>query len=145
MSKRYDILEAFHAVVAANPPAGEVKWRKDSKSPILRPSVQECPSFYVFDFQEQVIEEAKQKNDLCRAKLFIMLEIFVVHTLSDEPSEVLNNALAPLQQALQGNTLGGLAQKVSEVGSKFKVESQEQRMVSAEVAFYATYFRRNGE
>lgn len=143
--KRSQILEAFYQQVKATIPPPDNRWRRTEKVPILRAMPQECPAFYVFDFQEQVLEEAKSKNDMVRAKLFIMLEIFVQHTLSDNPSDMLNLALAPIQSALLGNTLGGLVQRVSEVGSKFKVDSAENRLVSAEIAFYATYFRKAGE
>lgn len=143
--KRSQILDAFYKKVLASLPPPDSRWRKAEKYPLLRVTPQECPAFYVFDFQEQVIEEAKNKNDLVRAKVFIVLEIFVQHTLSVNPSDMLNLALQPIQSALLGDTLGGLVQRVSEVGSKFKVESAENRLVSAEVAFYATYFRKAGE
>lgn len=138
--KRTQILKAFYETVKAVPPPGGV-WRRTERAPLLRVSPPECPAFYVFDFQEQIIEESKQSNEICRCALFVILEVFVTHTLSDNPSDVLNKILAPIQQAFLGNRLGNLVQVVSEVGSKFKVESLEQRQVSAEVAFRMTYFR----
>lgn len=140
--QRTQIFEAFYAEMESIVPPEDNTWRKKDKKPILRVTGVECPAFYVFDFQEQVIEESKQNNELVRAKLFIILEFWVQHTLSDSPSARLNAILWEVQQKFGASTLGGLAQSVSEVGSKFKMESAEERIVSAEVAYRVTYVRK---
>lgn len=137
---RSRIAKAFNTLVSDIP---EITWRKKSSSPILRIQPQECPAFYTFDFQEQVIEESEQTNELVRAKLFIILEFWVHTTLSDDSSDMLNDVLWKIQKTTMKNKLGGLVQRISEVGSKFKVESAENRIISAEVAFQITYVRRN--
>lgn len=139
-SPRSGIITAFfEKVKLVGTPEGP--WRMAEKSPILRVQPQQCPAFYVFDFQEHVVEESRQTNDLVRAKLYVMLEIFASHNLSTNPSDLLNNLLYPIQQELQGDTLDGRCQRVSEVGSKFKIDSAEQRLISAEVAFQIIYVR----
>lgn len=140
-SKRSLIFEAFYQEVSKLKPAESGTWRKKDRKPILRIGAQECPAFYVFDFQEKVTQEARQRNEKVQATLYIILEFWIHHTLSEDPSDKLNSILWDIQQAFAGNTLGGLCQIVSEVGSKFKVESAEQRVVSAEVAFSITYIR----
>lgn len=141
-NKRFQILQAFFNVVNGCVPPDDGQWRKVDMKPILRIQPQECPAFYVFDFQEKVIEESKQRNELVRATLYIIFEFWVHHTLSDNPSEKMNKILWEVQQQLAGSDLGGLAQAVTEIGSKFKVESAEQRVVSAEVAYSVTYVRK---
>lgn len=139
--KRTQIIDAFHQKVLEVVPPDDGLWRKESKKPILRVMPQECPAFYVFDFQEKVIQESKQVNEKVRATLYIILEFWIHHNLSEEPSDKLNSILWEIQKSFAGSTLDHLVQTVNEIGSKFKVESAEQRVVSAEVAYSVTYVR----
>lgn len=140
-SKRTEILNAFYLEVSGILVPEDGQWRKRDKKPILRVLPQECPAFYVFDFQEKVIEESRKSNEKVRATVYLILEFWVHHNLSEEPSDKLNGVLEEVQKRLAGSTLGHLVQSLNEIGSKFKVESAEQRIVSAEVAYSATYVR----
>lgn len=141
VSKRTKILDAFYEIVASVTPEDSSGWRRSEKSPITRVNPPECPAFYVFDFQEQIVGESAQHNELVQPQLYIILEFWTTLALREDASGKLNSMLWAIQKKLQGTKLGGLAQKVTEVGSKFKIDSQEQRIVSAEVAYRVTYIR----
>lgn len=118
-------------------------WRTAKQNPITKlPSQPECPAFYLFDFQE-IVEQRVSPNqgNAIRVKTIFMFEFWVSHTYSDTVSEKLNEILYLVQGALLGSNLNGLVQSLDEVGSKFKIDSEDQRIASCEFIFEATYVR----
>lgn len=142
-SKRTQIAKAFFDLVAATSPPEEKVWRKKERHPILRVGVSDCPAFYTFDFQEQVTQLNPQKGEIVTAQVYMILEFWVHHKLSEEPGDLLNSILWQVQRAVAtDNALKNLCSGVDEVGSKFKVDSAEQQLVSCESAFRITYTRK---
>lgn len=138
-AKRAAILDAAYGLVSSIP---GVVWKLKSDKPLLRVGQENCPAFYIFDFQEQITATAKPSTEIVQAKVFLIMEFWAIHALNQKPSEILNDILVRVQQALGASKLDGLAQEVEEVGSKFKVESAEARLVSCEVVFAVTYMRK---
>lgn len=140
MTTRTQIVSSFYDEVAK---IGDGtfgwKWKRKQDYPITRPVNTDCPCFYIFDYQEKVIDESKSINELIKRQLIIVLEFYIVHTLSDSPSKELDKILLPIENNFQANRLNGLVMKLSELGSKKRVESFEQRMVAAQMLYQADY------
>jgi len=143
MAKRFDILSAIFVEIEKLEVSEHVPWRTKLKGPLLSVAPQMCPAFYVFDFQEDVLQETEIPNAV-RCKLFVVCEAWLQHTLSDDVSCQLNDILLKIQNIFETREhyrLGGLAQKISEIGSKFKITSVQDRIASVEIVYEVMYIR----
>ena len=142
MSHRYIILEEFFKRISSL--SG---WKKTSQNPFNTISPQQCPSFFVFDFHENVLQQSKIPERI-KCELMILVKFWVTHTPSDIASKILNSKLQEIQALFQNNrsindgyNLGGKVQLVTEVSSQFKIESISQRVSLCEILYRADYIR----
>jgi len=141
MSKRTVLVKQFFDELAAigNGALGW-EWRRKEMFPLPRINIVECPAFTVFDYQEKVVRESANSNDFSRRQLLLVTEIYVHHTLSDLPSETLDGVLGDVEEGMQGTNLQRMAQRVSLLGSKKRLDSFEQRIVSVQLVHAVFYF-----
>lgn len=142
-TKRYQILQrVFDLVESAEADLG-TKWATKVKTPLLGIASQvRCPAFSVFDHQEQITSVSKPGIGMFRCKLTLLIEFWTSTSLSDDVSAELNLVLGSIQKAIASDPhLSNLAYSIEEFGSKYKVETDKQRLVMGEVAYVVTYHR----
>lgn len=143
LTKRQKILQrVFDIVESAETDLG-TKWQTKVKTPLLGVASQvRCPAFSVFDHQEQVTQTSKPGIGMVRCKLTLLIEFWTSTTLSDDVSTELNRVLGSIQKAIGADPhLQNQAYSIEEFGSKYKVETDKQRLVMGEVAYVVTYHR----
>jgi len=67
------------------------------------------------------------------------LEIWMTHNLSDSASTLLNEVLDAVRTNIQGWT-ADMEFSMEEIGNKYKVESIEDRVISAQILYLLKYF-----
>jgi len=141
LSKRAKIVEAIMAQVRKVETVDAAwKWRTIAKDPLLSMPNVYTPAVSVFDFQEQTREDVKPSVEIAAKRLFVLVEFWVEKANDQNSSEVLDTVLAKIQKWVFADpTCGGLAQSITEAGSKHKVESKEQVLLMGEVVFIVNY------
>lgn len=115
-------------------------WRTIAKDPLLSMPKVYTPAVSVFDFQEQTREDVKPSGEIAAKRLFVLVEFWAEKALNQNSSEVLDMVLAKIQKWVFADpTCGGLAQSITEAGSKHKVESKDQVLLMGEVVFVVNY------
>jgi hypothetical protein len=146
MATRYEILEAIYQEISDIDKVytfNNFLWKHKSKGPIINLVPKFCPGFYVFDFQEDVLETVTQRDTL-RCRLTVVVEFWVKNKVNDEASENLNEILMRVQNVIENiwkNRLKGQVQTITELGSKYKIPDYRNKIASCELMFAVTYFR----
>lgn len=154
-SRRTAIVESFFQLIkkvgdgSIELPSGEfLLWRYAAKEPLFKvPDITKLPSMNVFDFQERVLTQSDPLPHLVDARLFLVLEVVVAHALEGDASTEIDAVIWPIQKVVALTGLRDpegrhLCKNLKEVGSKTKIESNTQRIVSCEMAWSVDYSRK---